>query len=226
MRALVLCNGVPEELDPWWDEIERVDLIVAANGGAKYARFLGLTPHVVVGDIDSLDPETAQWLAQHGARVIRHPRAKDETDLELALVFAAQSDASEILVAGAWGGRPDQALANVQLLAHPALSGRLVRLVGRTYEAFLVHGGEERRISGRRGDTVSLLPFAGDAHGVYTSGLEWALAGATLRFGVGRGISNVLTDAEARISVSDGLLLVVHLVGQSACSGGQDAALA
>lgn len=223
MRALVLCNGVPERLDLWRGEIEGADLIVAADGGAKYARLLGLTPHVVVGDADSLDPETAAWLAQRGARMIRHPRAKDETDLELALLFAAQCGASEILVAGAWGGRLDQAVANLQLLAHPELSGRLVRMVGGTYEAFLVRGGEERRIQGNPGDTVSLLPFAGDVHGVRTSGLEWALAGATLRFGVGRGISNVLAAAEARVSAREGLLLVVHLVGQTAHPGGTDA---
>ncbi|MGC8873324.1 MAG: thiamine diphosphokinase [Chloroflexia bacterium] len=212
MRALILCNGMAEELGRWKHELDEVDLIVAADGGARYARLLGLVPHFVVGDADSLDAETAHWLAQSGAKVIRYPSAKDETDLELALVFAAQSGASEILVAGAWGGRPDQAIANLQLLAHPALSGRRVRVLGADFEAFLVRGGEERALQGAPGETVSLLPFAGDVDGVRTSGLKWSLSGGTLRFGIGRGISNVLIGTEARISVADGLLLVVHLL--------------
>ncbi len=220
MRALVLANGTPEDLKAWNDVLDQVQLIVAADGGARYARCLGIIPQFVIGDADSLDEETANWLAQSGSRLIRHPPAKDETDLELALLFAAQSGASEIVVVGAWGGRPDQAIANLQLLAHPALAGCDVRLLGSDFEAFLVQAGEEGVLRGAPGDTVSLIPFAGDVHGVRTVGLQWTLQEGDLRFGVGRGISNVLTAEEARVAVREGLLLVVHLLTQQARYGG------
>ena len=132
------------------------------------------------------------------------------TDLELALLYAVESGAEEILVLGALGGRPDHTIANLHLLAHPALAGRQVRMLGANYQLFLLRGGEEGTVNGQAGDTLSLLPLAGDAHGIHTAGLRWALAGDTLRFGPARGVSNEMTASTARVRLEQGLLLVVH----------------
>jgi thiamine pyrophosphokinase len=212
MIALIVVNGPGEGFGPWENQVRQARLVVAADGGARRARALGLVPHALVGDADSLDEETARWLEEQGAARVQHPRAKDETDLELALLHAVEAGADEILVLGAWGGRPDQSIANLQLLAHPRLAGRVVRLLGSTYQMFLLHGGEGRTITGRVGDTVSLLPLNGDARGICTAGLRWKLDGETLSFGPARGISNEMTAPLARVSVEEGLLLVVHLV--------------
>ncbi len=60
------------------------------------------------------------------------------------------------------------------------------------------------------GDTLSLLPWGGDAEGVTTEGLRWKLEGATLPFGTTRGISNEAERETVRISLESGLLLVSH----------------
>lgn len=211
MKALIIANGVLEDPALWQEELHGADLIVAADGGARHARRLGLLPHVVVGDADSLDAETARWLQENDVPITRHPAAKDETDLELALLYAAEAGAAEILVLGALGGRPDHALANVQLLAHEQLAGRRVWLLGANYRAFLLRGGEEGRLAGQVGDTVSLLPLGMAARGIHTSGLRWALHGATLRLGTARGVSNEMTAPQALVRLEEGLLLVVHL---------------
>ncbi len=212
MRAIVVTNGILDKLAPWQGEISAADLIIAADGGARNAHALGLVPTIVVGDADSLDGETAEWLQEKGVPLLRYPRAKDETDLELALLYAVEHGAREIAVLAALGGRVDQTIANVELLVHPALAGRRVRLLGSDYEAQLLRGGEECAIGGAVGETVSLLPLSGEARGVSTSGLRWALDGATLFFGRARGVSNEMTASTARIRLEEGLLLVVHLV--------------
>ena len=66
-------------------------------------------------------------------------------------------------------------------------------------------------IKGRVGDTVSLLPIAGDATGITTEGLEYPLQRGALKFGATLGISNVLTAPVARVQVERGLLLCVHM---------------
>ncbi len=213
MKALVITNGILEDVTAWQSEIAQAGLVVAADGGARHARSLGLVPGVVVGDGDSLDAETARWLAERGTTVVRHPAAKDETDLELALLHAVEAGAGEILVLGALGGRPDQAVANIHLLAHPALAGRRVRLLGAGYEALLLRGGEEAEVNGQPGDTISLLPLSAEARGIRTAGLRWALDRGTLRFGPARGVSNEMTAATARVGLEEGLLLLVHLLG-------------
>jgi len=216
VKAIIVANGTVEDVTAWREDLAQASLVVAADGGARHARVLGLVPHVLVGDADSLDAETGRWLADQGTRIVRHPAAKDETDLELALLYAVEAGADEIVLLGAWGGRPDQALANMHLLAHPRLAGRRVRLLGADYEALVVHAGEVSTIAAAVGDTISLLPLAGDARGVRTAGLRWALAGDTLRFGPARGISNEATAAEVSVRLEEGLLLVVHLLADVA----------
>jgi thiamine pyrophosphokinase len=80
----------------------------------------------------------------------------------------------------------------------------------------LVQSGQRVSLKGQPGDLVSLLPLAGDASGVTTSGLAWELEGDRLRFGFSRGVSNEMTASEAGIEVEEGLLLVVH--GRSVAS--------
>lgn len=224
MNALIIANGETENLTAWRAEIAQAGLVVAADGGARNARALGLAPHVLVGDADSLDEATAGWLAQQGARIVRHPAEKDETDLELALLYAVDAGAAEIAIVGAWGGRPDQAIANLLLLAHPRLAGRRVRLLGAGYELQLLRGGQELSLAAAPGDTVSLLPLGGDAHGVRTAGLRWELAGDTLRLGPARGVSNRAAAAVVRVRLEEGMLLVVHLLaGPSAPPDGAGA---
>jgi thiamine pyrophosphokinase len=216
MHAVIVVNGPEATMGRWEKEVRAADLIVAADGGARNARRLGLRPHVVVGDSDSLDQDTAQWLEQGRASWQRHPTDKDESDLELALVYAAEAGATNISILGALGGRPDQTVANLQLLAHPVLAGRRVRMLGENYCLWLLRGGETARIEGRVGDTVSLLPLAGEAHGVRTAGLRWALSGDTLHFGRARGLSNEMTAPLATTSLERGLLLIVHLLNTAA----------
>lgn len=212
MIALIIANGTLEEYGAWAGEIRRAALVVAADGGARHARALGLVPQAVVGDGDSLDAETAGWMEERGAARVLHPPAKDETDLELALLYAVEAGATEIAILAAWGGRPDQALANLQLLAHERLAGRRVRLLGADYEALVLRGGEAVTLAASIGDTISLLPLGGEARGVRAAGLRWPLAGETLRFGPARGVSNEAVASPVEVRLEEGLLLVVHLL--------------
>jgi thiamine pyrophosphokinase len=74
-------------------------------------------------------------------------------------------------------------------------------------QAWLIEG--ETLVEGEVGDFVSLLPIGGDAVGITTSGLEYALSDETIRLGSPRGVSNVLTQPRARITIRQGRALVV-----------------
>jgi thiamine pyrophosphokinase len=160
--------------------------------------------------MDSLSDVDQAALAARGCRFIEHPRAKDETDLELALTHAAEEGAKEIIVLGALGGRLDHTLANLLLLTVPALVGVSVRIASGEEEVLVLRSGEKITLQGGPGDLVSLLPLGGDAHGVRTRGLAWALHGETLQFGFSRGVSNKMMASTASVEVDAGYLLVVH----------------
>jgi thiamine pyrophosphokinase len=208
MHTVIVANGPAFQAEPFRALIAGVDLLIAADGGGNALFAAGLAPQLVVGDLDSLDPAAEAAFAAAGAEVRRHPAEKDETDLELALLLAVGRGATRIDVLGAMGGRWDQALANVALLALPELAGRRVRLLDEGQEAYLARG--ETPIPGERGETVSLLPVGGPARGITTRGLHYPLRDAELRFERSRGISNVIVAPPAHVTVGEGLLLVVR----------------
>ncbi|PJF45860.1 MAG: thiamine diphosphokinase, partial [Candidatus Thermofonsia Clade 3 bacterium] len=85
MRALIAVNGVIQDYSSLQPLLRDDDYLVAADGGALHWLALGRTPHVVVGDLDSLPADLVESLAAQGVRIERHPREKDQTDIELAI---------------------------------------------------------------------------------------------------------------------------------------------
>lgn len=189
-------------------------LVIAADGGLRHVHTAGLKPHIVIGDMDSAAPEAVQQARAEGVEVLHFPAHKDETDLELALLLAAERDCNPLRLVGAVGDRLDQTLSNVYLLALPALRGRDVRIVSDKQTTWLAFPGETV-ITGHSGDTVSLIPLAGDAEGIVTDGLEFTLHRESLLFGPARGVSNVLLAERATVQLERGLLLVIHTVGRA-----------
>ncbi len=183
--------------------------IVAVDGGARLALACGLDPQIVIGDMDSLSDRELDDLRARGAQIERYPPAKDETDLELALIHTAQTGADWMRIIGAVGDRFDQTLANLYLLALDVLAGRDVRLVSGRQAIWVLHPGAHT-LHGTAGETLSLIPLAGDAHNVRTEGLDYPLRGESLKFGPARGVSNVFTGESARVTFDAGLLVVVH----------------
>jgi thiamine pyrophosphokinase len=189
-------------------------LVIAADGGLGAALSFNVTPDLIIGDMDSADQDMLERARVKGAEVIRVPAAKDETDLELALLEAAKRGYRRISVIGFNGDRLDQTLGNISLLTLPALIGCDVRLVSHAQTTWLARPGETL-LSGHPGDTVSLLPLASDAVAISTEGLEYPLRGETLAFGPARGMSNVMLSAQARFTFESGLLLVIHTQGRA-----------
>jgi thiamine pyrophosphokinase len=214
-RAIVLADGaVPSRaaLDaawPGWDDA--IAIVVAADGGVRLAEPLGLSIDRWVGDGDSVDAVRLAELRAAGVPVRLVPRDKDESDTELALLDAIAAGVDEVTILGALGGpRFDHSLANVGLLAHPALGGRSARLLDEGARVTLLQGPGSARLDGRPGDLVTLLPFGGPAEGVVTDGLRYPLTGETLEVGPPRGLSNVRLGSSAEVRLRAGRLLLIE----------------
>jgi thiamine pyrophosphokinase len=220
-HVLVVADGdvAPrDEIDAAWPGwADGIEAVVAADGGYARAVALGFAPGILVGDFDSLADGAPEAAARAGARVLRYPADKDESDAELALLEAATLDAARVTVLGAFGGpRVDHALANVWLLSHPRLAKLdLVLLDLRARVRLLTAPGPDGEpvtglVPGRLGAIVSLLPFAGDAEGITTRGLRYPLRDEPLRSGPARGLSNVRVAEDAAVTIRAGRLLVVE----------------
>jgi thiamine pyrophosphokinase len=97
------------------------------------------------------------------------------------------------------------------LVADPSYRRAGLRAVHGGTQVRAVHGGDTLALAAPVGATVTLLPVDGDAKGVRTNGLRFALDDETLRFGRSRGLSNVITATPASVSLEQGVLLVIEI---------------
>ena len=181
--------------------IEKEDFVIAADGGLVHTRGLGIVPHEILGDFDSLGhiPE--------GANVF--PVEKDDTDAMLAVRRGLALGCREFVLYGSLDGpRLDHAVANFQTLQYLADHNAAGYLVGREYLVTVVKDGAIRFPAGAVG-TVSVFCMGQDAEGVTLEGLYYPLENGTLTAGFPLGVSNHFTGREASVCVRSGSLLVL-----------------
>jgi len=208
-KAAIIANGSFHVGGPVQGCLEQADFIICADGGAEHVLKLGIIPHVLLGDFDSISHRTREILRERGVEFVPFSPVKDKTDTELAVEYAVEAGAREIFLLGATGSRLDHTLANLYLLCRANLLGVKLSLVDRVNQVWLV---EERiTLQGSRGQYLSLLPLSPRVTGVTTRGLKYPLTGATLVWGSSWGISNEFLGGEAEVTLTGGQLLVIQI---------------
>jgi thiamine pyrophosphokinase len=187
--------------------------VVAADSGLEQGGRLGLRVDLVVGDLDSVRPETLAAAVAEGCRVDRHPVAKDHTDLELALLAARSWGADHIVVVGGHGGRLDHLMANALILAGPALADSVVEAWMGPARLHVARPNRPVILEGSSGELVTLLAVGGPARQVRTDGLRYPLADEELHPGSTRGVSNEMLGTVAEVALGEGALLVIRPTG-------------
>ncbi len=209
VKAVVVADGEPGALDA--RHLGDAELIIAADGGAGWLAAQRVTPHVLVGDLDSIEAGHIDMLETAGVTIERHPVDKDRSDANLAVARAVAAGAHQVIVVGALAGeRLDHELSNLLMLADPAWASVDLRLVRDETTVRAVTGRGRLTLDGASGEIVTLVAI-GDAHGVRTEGLAYPLAGETLRMGESRGLSNAVAKAPASVWLEAGTLLVVEI---------------
>ena len=203
-QTIIFANG---DLSSEHISIQPSQTVIAADGGARHCLNLGITPQIVIGDFDSLSDEEISILVTEGVELIRYSTNKNETDLELAINYAANQGGTDISLYGLFGGRWDMTFANVLLLASPSYTGINFRIIDGSTTAYILRAGETLQFQSQPGTTVSILPLQ-SARGISYQGLEWLLDNASLPFGTPRGVSNVIIETNAQITLEEGIILV------------------
>lgn len=205
-HILILVNGDYGDYQ-FCKTIEQYDEIICADNGMRHARALGIKPDLIVGDFDSACHQDLQYFKDLGVKIETFNPHKDATDTQLAIERAISRGAQKITIWGGVGTRLDHSLGNVQLLYKLLLLGIEGELVN-PYNSVKLGQGKVT-LQGKKGNLVSLLPFAGDVHGITTMHLEYPLDNADITLGNSLGISNVMCEDEAMIIIKEGILLII-----------------
>ena len=225
--VVVLAGGDPLPASLLADVAEAIDhasLTVAADAGLHHAHRADREVDVLIGDLDSVDPEALEQARRAGTDVRSYPVDKDATDLALALDLVLERTAGagagagagaragaerpDVLVIGGHGGRTDHLVANLLLLAaerHAPLH------IHAWWGADMLHIVRDSvRLTGAVGSNVSLLALHGAAEGVRTTGLRFPLDDAVLAAGSSLGMSNRMSAPDATVAVRSGVLAVLQ----------------
>lgn len=210
--------------------------VLACDAGCGICMQAGVQIDLVVGDFDSVTDEALDYARGCGAEFLTFPADKDETDLELALLYCKDDCRSKrqagmlddrsysVALTCVSGGRLDHMLAVLGSLCHayeldPVVyedSYILFTLAAPTRFAFDeiesrypdVNAFLEDRYIGR---TVSLIALGGTAL-VSETGMKWNLDHVELRLLSDLGVSNIVRKADAAIEVFEGIcaFMVLH----------------
>ncbi len=171
--------------------------LVACDGAAAQALALGHVPQRVIGDLDSIDPETRDAL---DPATVFEIAEQDSTDFDKAL---RTTEAPLILGAGFMGGRLDHELACYNALVRRP-EKRCI-LVGEHDICF--QAARPVRLALAPGTRVSLFPMA--AVTVGATGLAWPLDRLALAPWGRIGTSNRAEAADVEIAPDGPGLLVI-----------------
>jgi thiamine pyrophosphokinase len=206
MKALIIADGaVPSrELLKKHSDAE---LVIAADGGLKTAEKYGLVPDFLIGDFDSAG-ESALRILNEQTTIIRLAKEKNETDGMVAVDTALGEGARHIVMLGALGKRTDHAFANLMLIKYAWDKGARLHLEDEYCEVCLATG--ETQITGKTGQTVSVLPFGGSATVSSDDSLHYPMDRLFMSPGDPVGISNILKGPLAHLYI-EGFALIFKI---------------
>ena len=201
---LLLCGGRPPGRN-WLREAASGRELCCADSGADLCREEKLLPGSFVGDGDSVDPETLEWLRNSGVPCTMLPREKDQTDYQVALEdIASWAFVRSLVVTGIWGGRFDHlysALFSSLDFLNRAEAPRLAFGDSREMLLFLRSGEALDITFSPLPEVFSLLPLSEECRGVTSRGTKWDLHEVVLRQHYPYAISNEMSPSEKGCSV-------------------------
>lgn len=181
--------------------------VLAVDGGGALCLAAGIRPDVVIGDLDSLEPASAQELASLDVPFIRFSADKDATDLDLALEHARSVGVDRIVLTGVATGRLDHTLGVLGSLARNADLRPAVEELTVSISILSADDRERLRVT-PFGATVSAIALLEPAV-LSATGVRWPLDRAALAPLETLGVSNVVLGDEAVFTAHMGRLAIV-----------------
>lgn len=203
-RCVIICASPTANRDHILTKITDDDFIICADGGADWLSGSGITPDMIIGDMDS----SAQYKDFSDSEMIVLNTMKDDTDTMHCVVKALEMGYNEFLLLGATGGRTDHTLCNLSVLlylknhhAHGTISDE--------YSEITILFNGTNKITDIKNKTVSVLPFACSQAALTYSGLLYPMDHKTVTAEFPFTISNKALEDTVYITVHSGTALLI-----------------
>ncbi len=183
-------------------DISSGDFVICADSGIVRAERLGVRPKLIVGDFDSYTGDLPADTEIH-----RSVPEKDDTDTMLALKLAIERGAEKVMIYGAFGGRFDHTVANLQTLAYAQAHGCEAVLADGDNTVYL-YGTGEYSFPRSEDAYFSFFAYTPEVR-VTLKGVKYPLDNSAVASTFPIGVSNEITGSEAVLTIHEGRALVV-----------------
>jgi thiamine pyrophosphokinase len=207
--ALIIANGKACSFELIGQLLEWSPTVVVLDGALDRVLELGIKVDVVLGDFDSVSPESLAE-KQFPIKVVHTPD-QEYTDLEKAIMYLIDEEYPAANILWATGRRPDHTMVNIAALTRFASSITL-KIIDDYSCIFPILPSPNRFVKWyKKGTTISLMPL-GITEGITTQNLVYSLTDETLELGVRNGSSNeVKVDGEVSVEFKKGTLLIMEI---------------
>ena len=206
MKGLVISSGTIKDYDRLNIAIKENDFIICADGGMNHIMEVGKSPDLVIGDLDSINQNSLNYIEENKIPIQKFPTIKDDTDTGIALEYLIQKGFKEITLMGVTGTRQDHTIANIFLLDY--IHGKNIKgkIIDDNNIIYLVE--DYLRLEYMNNSFVSVIPITETGIEVSLSGFFYNLDNIKIKFGSTYGISNKVIEEYGEIKIHNGKALV------------------
>lgn len=208
MKVIIICGGKAPSMELLQEEIKDNTIVICADSGANYLINYKITPHYLVGDFDSINPETLEYFKTKNVIIETYPVEKDDTDSELALKKALELGATEVVFLGCIGSRIDHVYGNIGLLKRCLDAQVKASIKDEHNNIFLID--KSTNLFGDFGQIFSLQGYNGEIKNLNIRGAKYPLYNYNLEVGDPITISNMFLNEAVEIQFDTGIIIVFY----------------
>ncbi len=203
MKCVIVTNGQIDDYQWLKKQVESADILLCADGAAKHLMSIDVYPDCILGDFDSIDQESMEWIRKKKISEEHFPPKKDVTDTDIAIDYALSYQPEEIIILGALGTRMDHTLGNLYLLEKYRNSVESLIIMNPQNMISLIEGS--LNIQHQKNTIASIIPISEKLEGITLEGFEYPLQEGTLIRGDSKGISNRIVEENAKVCIEKGI---------------------
>lgn len=205
-KYIVFAGSPIEDINYIKPYIEGSETVICADGGAALAHKLGIHPHIITGDFDSIPQDLLDHYTDRPDTKITPNQDQNNTDLDKALSLIPK-DVQDIKVFGALGERMDHVFANILTLEKHTSPDRFCLIDDKHHIRLLT---QNFTFKGNIGDKIGILPLR-ETKKLSFDGLLYPADSLAGPYQLGwLGTSNEMCKEQAQINVDSGLVLFTH----------------
>ena len=184
---------------------EQFNEIIGVDNGTQHLFNRSITPHVVLGDLDSIDPSLLKKIKTMEIDIKSYEPNKDKTDFELAIESINKPDDKKIYLIGGEEGEIDHLFSIFTIVSNYKFAKNLTWF----YQDKKIIFKQNISINMRKGSKFSIIPIT-NLKDLKITGAEWELNEEDIVAGSSKTLRNISKSDVLKINCESGLFCVVY----------------